>query len=192
MELWIALNDMEEQHPHLVRRRRAQFPTDMNDPVGPFGGVVPDPYPSHRLRESSSQDNVHSGQRRRRQRPPAHSAAATQLSVGPIDHRRGDGTNCDVTQVWVEVAVKHRAALTDSRRCPPGGGDGEPLLQQLADRRADADGPDRTRGSDHLSELAFGVLAGNTDGDRTVQTAAGDRLDTDVHAQLPGAGASLT
>jgi hypothetical protein len=92
----------------------------------------------------------------------------------------------------MEVAVEHRTGLTHRGRCPPGRSDREPRLEQLAHSRADTDGPDGFDGFDHRSKLAFGVGAASSNGDRAVEPAAAGRVDTDVHAQLPGAGAALT
>jgi hypothetical protein len=160
--------------------------------VGAFDGIVPDPAPPHCLGEGGTQHDVHASQRAGRQRTAADPAATAEHGVGGVDHRRGDVPDRDVPQ----------GKGGDSGRAPSGFGGlssapsrwrrWQTGLEQLAHSRAHPDSAYSLHGRDHRGEFAFGVGAGATNRGGAVQTVAGDRVGSDVDAQFPGAGASLT
>ena len=61
------------------------------------------------------------------------------MRVGGVDHRRSDLADTLVAEVRVQVAVEHGAGLADRGRRPRHGGDREPRLEQLRQRRRRAD-----------------------------------------------------
>lgn len=181
-----------KQCAELLRRRRSHFAGDGDDAVDAGDRIVPDPAPTHGLGEGGVQHDVHAGQRAWRQRPAANSAPTAEHGVGGVNHRRGDVADWDVPQVRTEIAVEHRAGLANCRRCPAGGADGEPGFQQLAHPGTNSDGAYRLHGREHLGELALGVGAGAANSSGAIQTTARIRVGSDVDAQFPRAGASLT